>query len=148
MTRVYNKLGSVVLEQENKDRIYLNPDDVRLAIAGDVFLINDGLVGKVYQLGLYTEIEDGSGSDFPTKEECENYLLGVIAASISIEDGKTEPQYVMKVIETSADETWTEIKWYASTDEGDTPMKTQTITVGDTPNTTPDPGKKTVIINS
>lgn len=151
MTKVYNKLGSVVIEQENKNKIYLNPDDVRLAIKGEIFLITDGLIGKVYQLGVYTEIVDGDDNPFSDKETCETYLLTTISSSnsgdgIGGDDGGAEPEYTRKLVQEMSDNSFTKITWY---DDADSLIKTQTIAVDGAA----DPGdgnydSETEIINS
>ena len=149
MTKIYNKLGSIIIEEQGKDKLYLNPDDVRLAVSGEVFQIIDAQVNRYYQLGAYTAIVDGTGQPFPDKDACETYLLTTISSSTSGgggEDGGAEPEYTRKLVQETADGSFTKITWYDATD---TLIKTQTISIdGGT-----DPGdgnydSETEIINS
>ena len=144
MTKVYNSLGSVIIEQDGKDKIYLNPDDIRLSISGEVFLINDAQLNRMYQLGKYDQIVDGSGGEFTSAESCETYLLSSIASCVSISDGSAEPQFDTKIIESNTEGTYTTIQWLA----GGTLIKTQTIVEGNPSNTDPDPTKTITITNS
>ncbi len=148
MTKVYNKLGSVIIEQDGKDKVYLNPDDIRLVVSGEIFLINDAQYNRTYQLAKYDNIADGSGNTFGSMEECESYLLGIMQSSIAIDDGGSEPAFMAKTIDSNDDGTRTIIKWFSSTDTTGTPIKTQEIIEGNPSNPDIVPEKRIVITNS
>lgn len=77
-TKVYQLNGAIIIEAPNKDKVYLNTDDARLVVSGNVFMINDAQTNKAVELDIYSRIESGDGTTFQDFDSCYSYLLTVL----------------------------------------------------------------------
>jgi len=149
MTRIYKKYSTIIVD-DGATKMFFNPDDVRLMMSGNVFMLNDAQLGRTFTVGVAEDIVDESDTLIGDVAACEDYILSLIVSVVSSSTGSGSPDpesnYMKKVIKSNTAGTYTVIEFYRNAADS-TPFAVQTIKEG-VPDETIDDTKTIEIINS